>query len=226
MSTSTFNIRKAVSIAALSTASVAFATSAFAGDCNMKKSQKTAQYTAAPNTAVLANTTHHGATIQYAGYGKKKDKGTIIDAAIATDSLSTLVAAVKASDLVGTLSSEGPFTVFAPTNDAFAALPAGTVETLLKPENIGQLQGILKAHVVSGKLKAKDIIQLAKDNGGTVDVTTVSGDTLTAVLAGGTLYVKDESGGLASVTTADVKKSNGVVHIVDRVLLPTDGSSS
>ena len=202
----------------LTAAARAFAGTASAGDCNMKKAQKAAQYTAAPATQVLSSSAQ--SNIVYAGHHGMK-KGTIVDAAIATDSLSTLVAAVTAADLAGTLSGPGPFTVFAPLNSAFAALPAGTVETLLQPKNKHQLQDILKAHVVSGNLSAADIIGLAEQNGGTVDVQTVSGDTLTAVLAGGTLYVKDESGGLASVKKADIMKSNGTVHIVDRVLLPS-----
>ena len=202
----------------LTTAAVAFAATASAGDCSMNKAKKTATYTAAPATQVMSTSAQNH--IVYAGY-KKKNKGTIVDAAVATDSLSTLVAAVTAADLVDTLSSPGPFTVFAPLNDAFAALPAGTVETLLKPENKGQLQTILKAHVVSGNLSASDIIGLAKQNGGSVDVQTVSGDTLTAILSGDTLYVRDESGGLASVKKADIMKSNGVVHVVDKVLLPS-----
>ena len=206
----------------LITAGLAFAASASAGDCAMKKAQKTtqttAQYTATPATQVLGSTAQ--SHIVYAGHHKTKT-GTIVDAAVRTDALSTLVAAVTAADLVETLSGPGPFTVFAPINDAFAALPEGTVETLLQPKNKGALQGILKAHVVSGNLSAADIIGLAEKNGGTVDVKTVSGDTLTAVLAGGTLYVKDESGGLASVKKADIMQSNGVVHVVDRVLLPS-----
>jgi len=199
----------------LMTAGLAFAATASAGDCAMKKVKKTAQATQA--TQVLSSSTQ--SNIVYAGQHSMK-KSTIVDAAIATDSLSTLVAAVTAADLVETLASPGPFTVFAPLNDAFAALPEGTVETLLQPKNKHKLQDILKAHVVSGNLSAKDIIGLAKQNGGTVDVQTVSGDTLTAVLAGNMLYVKDESGGLASVKKADIMKSNGVVHVVDRVLLP------
>jgi len=184
----------------------------------MKKAQAKVTQTAIPATAVLSNSSQ--ANIVYAGQHNMK-KSTIVDAAVATDSLSTLVAAVTAADLVDTLASPGPFTVFAPLNDAFAALPEGTVEALLQPKNKHKLQDILKAHVVSGNLSAKDIIGLAKQNGGTVDVQTVSGDTLTAVLAGGTLYVKDESGGLASVKKADIMKSNGTVHVVDRVLLPS-----
>lgn len=201
----------------LTTAILAFASTASAGDCNMKKVQKTAQYTATPATQVLGSSAQ--SNIVYAGT-HSMTKSTIVDAAVATESLSTLVAAVTAADLAETLSSPGPFTVFAPLNSAFAALPAGTVETLLRPENKHQLQDILKAHVVSGNLSAANIVGLAQKNGGTVDVQTVSGDTLTAVLAGEMLYVKDESGGLASVKKADIMKSNGTVHIVDRVLLP------
>lgn len=200
----------------LTTAGLAFAASASAGDCAMKKS-KTAQYTATPATQVLSSSAQ--GNIVYTGQ-HSPDRATIVDAAVATDSLSTLVAAVTAADLAQTLSSPGPFTVFAPVNNAFAALPDGTVETLLQPENKHQLQNILKAHVVAGNLSAADIIGLAQQNGGTVDVQTVSGDKLTAILAGDKLYVKDESGGLASVKKADIMKSNGVVHIVDRVLLP------
>jgi len=200
----------------LTTAALAFAASASAGDCSMSKAKKTAQYTATPATQVLGASTH--SNVVYAGY--TKNSGTIVDAAVATDSLSTLVAAVKAADLVDTLASPGPFTVFAPANGAFNALPEGKVAKLLKPKNKAKLQGILKAHVVSGNLSAADIIGLAKQNGGSVDVQTVSGDTLTAILSGDTLYVRDESGGLASVKKADIMQSNGVVHVVDRVLLP------
>jgi len=199
------------------TAALAFAASANASDCAMKKSNKTAQYTASPATQVLNSASQ--SNIVYAGRHSMK-QATIVDAAVATESLSTLVAAVKAADLVQTLASPGPFTVFAPLNEAFAALPEGTVETLLQPKNKHKLQDILKAHVVSGNLSAKDIMSLAQENGGTIDVKTVSGDTLTAILAGPNLYVKDESGGLASVKMADIMKSNGTVHVVDRVLLP------
>ena len=150
----------------------------------------------------------------------------IVENAVNSADHTTLVAAVKAAGLVDALMGPGPFTVFAPLNTAFDALPAGTVETLLKPENKSQLQGILKAHVVSGKFKAKNIVALAKANGGTADIQTVSGDTLTAVLSGDTLYVRDETGGLASVAIADIKKSNGVVHVVDKVLLPASDNAS
>lgn len=221
-----FSPKRALTLATASIATLAFAATAHAGDCSSNKTKITAQYTpVAAHTAVLAASANNG-MIQTVGYGKKKKKGTIVEAAVATDSLSTLVAAVTAAGLVDTLNSEGPFTVFAPTNAAFAALPAGTVETLLKSENKDQLVGILTAHVVSGKLKAADIIALAIENGGSVDVTTVSGDTLTAVLDGDTLFVRDENGGLATVEAADVGTSNGVVHVVGSVLLPVTAPAS
>ena len=154
------------------------------------------------------------------GASYAKDAGTIVDAAVATDDLSTLVAAVKAAGLVDTLAGEGPFTVFAPTNAAFDALPEGTVATLLQPENKGQLTTILTSHVVSGKLKAKDVIAAAAANGGKAEVTTLSGAKLKAKVKDGKVYIKDESGNWGQVITADVKTSNGVVHVVNQVLLP------
>ena len=149
-----------------------------------------------------------------------KNKGTIVDAAIATPDLSTLVAAVTAADLAGTLAGDGPFTVFAPTNAAFDALPAGTVSTLLQPENKAALTNILTSHVVAGKIKAADVIALAEANGGKAYITTLSGAKLKAKVKNGGVYIKDESGNWGQVTTADVTRSNGVVHIVNQVLLP------
>ena len=170
----------------LTTAALAFAGTASAGDCSSNKAKKTATYTAVPATQVMSTSAQ--SNIVYAGYaGKTKNKGTIVDAAVATDSLSTLVAAATAADLVDTLASPGPFTVFAPQNTAFDALPEGKVAKLLKPKNKAKLQGILKAHVVAGNLNAADITKLAQQNGGSVDVQTVSGDTLTAILSGDTL---------------------------------------
>lgn len=144
----------------------------------------------------------------------------IIENAVNSADHTTLVAAVKAGGLVETLSGPGPFTVFAPTNAAFAALPAGTVETLLKPENKDTLVKILTAHVVSGDLTAAALTEKAAANGGKAELTTVSGDTLTFWLKDGKAYVGDESGGKATVTIADVDQSNGVIHVVDAVLLP------
>ena len=132
----------------------------------------------------------------------------------------TLVAAVKAAGLVETLSGEGPFTVFAPTNAAFEKLPAGTVETLLKPENKDQLTKILTAHVVAGDLSADELRRLARKHGGRYNFNAVSGDALTAVVKGRSLYIFDEAGGAGKVTISDVNQSNGVIHVVDDVLLP------
>ena len=144
----------------------------------------------------------------------------IIDNAVNSKDHTTLVAAVKAAGLVETLKGPGPFTVFAPTNAAFAALPAGTVDTLLKPENKGMLTGILTYHVVAGKMDAAAITKAIADGKGTAMLKTVAGGTLTAKAAGGKVMVMDEKGGSATVTIADVVQSNGVIHVVDKVLLP------
>jgi len=144
----------------------------------------------------------------------------IIDNAVNSKDHTTLVAAVKAAGLVDTLKGPGPFTVFAPTNAAFAALPAGTVDTLLKPENKGKLTTILTYHVVPGKLDAATLVQQIMDGKGMVSLKTVSGGTLTAKASGGKVMITDENGGTATVTTADVIQSNGVIHVVDKVLLP------
>lgn len=132
----------------------------------------------------------------------------------------TLVAAVQAAGLVDALSGDGPFTVFAPTNDAFGKLPAGTVDSLLEPEAKDTLTKVLTAHVVAGKLSATDLVSKAKAHGGRYNMQTLSGDALTAVVRGSHVYIFDESGGAALVTIADVNQSNGVIHVVDDVLLP------
>lgn len=147
-------------------------------------------------------------------------KKNIVETAVSVDDLSTLVAAVKAAGLVDALSGDGPFTVFAPTNDAFAALPAGTVDTLLKPENKDKLTKILTAHVVAGSIDAAGVIAAVEAGDGKAMLTTLSGDTLTAYVKDGSVYVKDENGGKAKVAMADVQTSNGVVHVVTSVLLP------
>ena len=144
----------------------------------------------------------------------------IIDNAVNSKDHTTLVAAVKAAGLVETLKGPGPFTVFAPTNAAFAALPAGTVDTLLKPENKSMLSGILTYHVVAGKMDAAAITKAIADGKGTAMLKTVAGGTLTAKAADGKVMVMDEKGGSATVTIADVYQSNGVIHVVDKVLLP------
>ena len=144
----------------------------------------------------------------------------IVDNAVNSKDHTTLVAAVKAAGLVDTLKSPGPFTVFAPTNAAFAALPAGTVDTLLKPENKPTLTKVLTYHVVSGKWDAAAISKMIADGGGKATIKTVSGGTLTATGSGGMVMLTDESGAMAHVTIADVYQSNGVIHVVDKVLLP------
>jgi len=145
---------------------------------------------------------------------------TIVENASTAKDLSTLVAAVKAAGLVETLSGKGPFTVFAPTNQAFEKLPAGTVDTLLKPENKAKLTKVLTYHVVSGTYTAAQLTAAARGNGGSSTLKTVQGEPLTVKLQDGKVWVIDAKGGKASVTTADVKQSNGVVHVVDTVLMP------
>lgn len=144
----------------------------------------------------------------------------IIDNAVNSKDHTTLVAAVKAAGLVDTLKGPGPFTVFAPTNEAFAALPAGTVDTLLKPENKPMLTKILTNHVVAGKMDSEALTKAIMAGGGKARLKTISGGTLTAMLSGGKVMIMDESGGTATVTIADVNQSNGVIHVVDKVLLP------
>ncbi len=144
----------------------------------------------------------------------------IVSNAVNSQDHTTLVAAVKAADLVGTLQSDGPFTVFAPTNAAFDKLPAGTVQTLLKPENKSKLQGVLTYHVLSGKYRAKDIVKAIKKGMGTAEFTTVNGSKLMAMLNGDQVQLKDASGNISTVTIADVNQSNGVIHVVDTVVLP------
>ena len=144
----------------------------------------------------------------------------IVDNAVNSKDHTTLVAAVKAAGLVETLKSPGPFTVFAPTNASFAALPAGTVDTLLKPENKSTLTKVLTYHVVAGKMDAAALSKAIAAGGGKATLKTVSGGTLIAMSSGGKVKVMDESGGTATVTIADVNQSNGVIHVVDKVLLP------
>jgi uncharacterized surface protein with fasciclin (FAS1) repeats len=133
----------------------------------------------------------------------------------------TLVAAVKAAGLVETLEGPGPFTVFAPTNEAFAVLPAGTVDDLLKPENKAKLTGILTYHVVAGKLTAKKLMAMIKEGGGTATLKTVQGEDLTVMMSGdSSISLKDTQGNTAMVTIANVMQSNGVIHVIDHVLMP------
>lgn len=145
---------------------------------------------------------------------------TIVENAVNSADHTTLVAAVTAAGLVETLSGPGPFTVFAPTNAAFARLPAGTVETLVQPANRATLTRILTAHVVAGRVSASDVLAAIQAGGGRAALTTVSGDTLVATLEGGSVILTDENGGKARVTQADVFQSNGVIHVTDAVSLP------
>jgi uncharacterized surface protein with fasciclin (FAS1) repeats len=144
----------------------------------------------------------------------------IVENAVNSKDHTTLVAAVKAAELVETLSSAGPFTVFAPTNGAFKKLPAGTVETLVKPESKAALTGILTYHVIAGKVSAADVIAGIKAGGGKFVAKTVAGGELTFTLKGKKVQLTDEKGGKAIVTIADVNQSNGVIHVIDAVLLP------
>ena len=148
------------------------------------------------------------------------DTKNIIENAVNSADHTTLVAAVQAAGLVETLSGAGPFTVLAPTNAAFDALPAGTVENLLKPENKDTLVKILTCHVIAAKALSTDITKMVMDDGGTHEVTTVGGCKLWLKAEGGKVTITDESGGVATVTVADVIQSNGVIHVIDKVLLP------
>ncbi|HET6433484.1 fasciclin domain-containing protein [Dyella sp.] len=144
----------------------------------------------------------------------------IIENAVNSKDHTTLVAAVKAAGLVDTLSGPGPFTVFAPTNEAFAALPAGTVDTLLKPENKATLTKVLTYHVVAGKVSAADVLALIKKGGGKATVKTVEGDSLTFSKDAKGVAITDDKGNTGHVTIADVNQSNGVIHVIDTVLMP------
>lgn len=149
-----------------------------------------------------------------------KAKGNIVAAAVSSPQLETLEAAVKAAGLVDTLASKGPFTVFAPVDDAFAKLPAGTVDTLLEPENKDQLKAVLTYHVVAGEVAASDLVKLINQQGGTATLTTVQGGTLKASLSGNDVVVTDAQGRTATVIKTDMRQSNGIIHLTDGVFLP------
>lgn len=144
----------------------------------------------------------------------------IIQNAVNSKDHTTLVAAVKAAGLVETLSGDGPFTVFAPTNGAFNLLPKGTVESLVKPENKATLTSILTYHVVAGKLSAGDLMKKVKDGKGTAELTTVEGNKIWIMKKGGKLWIKDDKGGIAQITIKDVKQRNGMIHVINKVLMP------
>lgn len=145
---------------------------------------------------------------------------TVVDIAIGSKDHTTLVAAVKAADLVATLQSAGPFTVFAPTNAAFAKLPAGTVESLLKAENKATLTKILTYHVIAGSFDATAVVKAIKDGGGSVSLKTVSGGNLVASIKAGKVILTDQKGGYATVVATDLKADNGLIHVIDAVVLP------
>jgi uncharacterized surface protein with fasciclin (FAS1) repeats len=185
----------------------------------MLKSKFTASVAAAGLALMLSPVAHAAASKMVGGAAMVGTK-TIVENASKSADHTTLVAAVKAAGLVDTLSGKGPFTVFAPTNEAFAALPAGTVDTLLKPENKAQLTQVLTYHVVAGKVTSADLVAKIKAGGGSASLTTVEGEPLTASLEGSNVVLTDAKGGKATVTIADVPQSNGVVHVVNAVLLP------
>lgn len=158
------------------------------------------------------------ATISLGVFAQKTKN--IVEIAAGSSDFTTLVAALKAADLVSALEAKGPFTVFAPTNEAFAKLPAGTVETLLKEENKAKLTSILTYHVVSGSLDASKVVEAIKEGKGKAVLTTLSGSKLTATIVKGKVILTDENGGQSAVTATDLKASNGVIHVIDSVLLP------
>jgi uncharacterized surface protein with fasciclin (FAS1) repeats len=175
----------------------------------------------AVSTSLIAqcssNKDHKTAKVVQASMSLEKD---IIDLAVGTETLSTLVAAVKAADLVAVLKSDGPFTVFAPVNSAFDKLPEGTLKSLLQPENKETLSKILTYHVVSGEFKAADVVNAIKAADGVFTINTVSGNILKASLSKDSVILTDENGGIATITATDIDASNGVVHIIDSVVLP------
>jgi uncharacterized surface protein with fasciclin (FAS1) repeats len=152
--------------------------------------------------------------------GGNKPSGNIVAAAVSSPDHKTLVAAVKAAGLVDTLASKGPFTLFAPTDAAFAKLPAGTIDTLLQPANRQALTSVLTYHVVPGRVSASDLIAKINAGGGSATLTTVQGGKLTAKVEGGKVVIVDANGGAATVTTADLVQSNGIIHVTDAVSLP------
>lgn len=175
--------------------------------------------------ALLAGVAHAGNADKSEGEvagmaNATKSAGTIVDGAAASETHTTLVTAVKAADLVETLSGPGPFTVFAPTDDAFAALPDGTVETLLMPENREALTDVLTYHVIAGDVSAADLKGAIEANGGEATLTTVAGAELTARATDGGIQIVDAKGNAATVTAADIDQSNGTIHVIDTVLLP------
>ena len=183
------------------------------------RGQPTGSNPAANGSTVMTNVMGNTGTKMVGGAAMYPTKD-IVDNAVNSKDHTTLVAAVKAAGLVDTLKSAGPFTVFAPTNNAFSMLPAGTVDTLLKPENKPTLAKVLTYHVVPGKMNGAALMSAIKAGGGKATLKTASGGTLTATMSGSNVMVSDAKGGMATVTIANVYQSNGVIHVVDKVLLP------
>jgi uncharacterized surface protein with fasciclin (FAS1) repeats len=171
------------------------------------------------STITFAQTGTSEKTVMVGGAAMYPSKNIVANAVNSKDH-TVLVAAVKAAGLVETLEGDGPFTVFAPTNAAFDMLPKGTVENLLKPENKEMLSTILTYHVVAGNVSAAQLVELIKAGNGKAELTTVSGGKLTASLKGKNVVITDEQGGMATVTTTDVNQKNGVIHVIDHVVLP------
>jgi uncharacterized surface protein with fasciclin (FAS1) repeats len=187
----------------------------------MKKTLFTSVSAAALAFASFTVTAQMGMKDPMVGGAEMFPSKTIVENAVNSPIHTTLVAAVKAAGLVDTLNSPGPFTVFAPTNDAFAKLPAGTVDTLLKPENKATLTKVLTYHVVAGRLSSKDLADGIKAGGGKYQLTTVEGGKLTASMSGKKIILTDEKGGMATITTSNVYQSNGVIDVIDTVLMPS-----
>ena len=171
-------------------------------------------------TLAITSLTAHAQKDPEVGGAAMYPTKTIVENAVNSPIHKTPVAAVKAGGLVDTLNSPGPFTVFAPTDDAFAKLPAGTVDTLVKPENKDTLDKILTYHVVAGKISSKELAKMIQKGGGKATLKTVQGEDLTATMSGGNIMLTDAKGGMATITTADVFQSNGVIHVIDTVLMP------
>jgi uncharacterized surface protein with fasciclin (FAS1) repeats len=186
----------------------------------MKKTFVTSVAAAALAFASFTVTAQMGMKDPMVGGAEMFPSKTIVENAVNSPIHTTLVAAVKAAGLVDTLNSPGPFTVFAPTNDAFAKLPAGTVDTLLKPENKATLTKVLTYHVVPGRISSKDLAAGIKAGGGKYEMTTVEGGKLTATMSGKKIVLTDEKGGTATITTSNVYQSNGVIDVIDTVLMP------
>jgi uncharacterized surface protein with fasciclin (FAS1) repeats len=159
-------------------------------------------------------------TLLIGGFLSASAQKTVVDVALGSKAHTTLVAAIKAADLVSTLQGAGPFTVFAPTNAAFARLPKGTLDNLLKPENKPTLAKVLTYHVVAGNLDAAAVLKAIKDGKGKVSLKAVSGGTLTASLRNGKVILTDEKGGISNVTATNLKAGNGIVHVIDAVVMP------